>query len=141
MHDPLVVAWNVPLPLPRLTRYRKPPEGVRWAVRRRRRTNPENLGEPVYGWHRPCGWSAWAAGREVRMRRLATIWHVEPGGADSGDVCPHHVRWTDSDGRWQSRPVGSWRWHVVHVRWHVWTVTWGRDGFGISTSKASGTRA
>lgn len=47
-------------------------------------------------------------GRELPARHywpaLITVWHREPGGLDSGEVC---------------RPFGSWRFHVHHWRIQV----------------------
>lgn len=50
---------------------------------------------------------------------VITIWHVEPGGRDSGDVCKHHRRWQEPDGTWRSKPLRGWRWHVWHWRIQV----------------------
>jgi hypothetical protein len=117
MHDPMVVAWEVPFPFPKRERWReKRYSGRRWGWTRKRRTNPENLGEPIYRFWRPEGWDFAIAGRVYGLRRFATIWHVEPGGRDSGEVCKHHRRWKDDDG-WHAEPLRSWRWHVHH--WHV----------------------
>jgi hypothetical protein len=133
MHDPMVVAHDIPLPLPRRDRWREKRIDRRWGLIRQRRTNPENLGEPVYPWWRPRGWTVVAAGRVYRMRHLATIWHVEPGGRDSGSVCTHYLRgdaWRSLP-RWRARlnpfikPLDggewaadrSWKWHVWH--WHI----------------------
>ena len=75
---------------------------TRWGVVRRRRTNPENRGEPTYPWWRLEGWTPVLAGRAFGARTLATIWHVEPGGRDAFEVCDRR---------------GNWRWHVRH--WKV----------------------
>lgn len=107
MHDPLVVAHELVLPIPR-KKWRTHPGEPRWSFGRRRRTNAENLGEPVYPWWRPAGWRMTVAGRHVGLYRLATIWHAEPGGRDSGQVCKH---WANG------RPLRAWRWHVHH--WKV----------------------
>lgn len=58
------------------------------------------------------------AGRRRRWwPPLVTIWHVEPGNRDSGEVCPHTRRWQETDGRWRSEPINRWRWHLHH--WHL----------------------
>jgi hypothetical protein len=94
MHDPMVVAWEVPLFIPKRERWRdKHYNGRRWGFSRKRFTNPEHLGKPIYRWWRPAGWTFALAGRVIGWRRLATIWHVEPGGHDSGEVCRHLHRW------------------------------------------------
>jgi hypothetical protein len=103
MHDPMVVAWEVPFPLPRRKRWRdaKPGE-YRWGTRRRRRTNPENLGQPVWPWWRLRGWEPFRlAGRAFDWRRLCIIWHVEPHERDAFEVCNR---------------TSLWRWHVWHWR-------------------------
>lgn len=108
MHDPMVVAWEVPLPIPRRVSYRdhyvKKPTGI-W---RKRRTNPENLGDPVYPWYRLEGYQGAVGGKALGLYRVATIWHVEPNGHDSGEVCKH---WEDG------KPKRAWKWHVHH--WHL----------------------
>lgn len=123
MHDPMVVAWEIHLPIPHF-RWKQYRSGPRNQFTRRRRTNDENRGEPVYPWWRPCGYNVTVLGRQVKMRDLVTIWHVEPGGRDSGEVCKHYVRWQDEDGTWHHRMIRSWRWHVRH--WSVQIHPWGR---------------
>ena len=111
MHDPMCVAWDVPFPLPQRDKFRDARDGEkRWTIHRRRRTNAENLGEPIYRWYRPTGWRVRLAGRGYRLRDLCTIWHVEPNGRDSGEVCKH---WVDG------KPHKAWRWHVWHWRIQV----------------------
>lgn len=48
---------------------------------------------------------------------LITVWHREPGGHDSGEVCKHYRRWQDEDGKWHTSWMRRWRFHVWH--WHV----------------------
>ena len=111
MHDPMCVAWDVPFPFPRRWKYDDARPGEpRWTLGRMRRTNPDNLGEPVYAWFRPAGYRPRVAGRAYRARTLCTIWHVEPNDRDSGSVCKH---WADG------KPVKAWRWHVWHWRIQV----------------------
>lgn len=118
MHDPMVVAFKVLSPIPKRDRWRgEYYKGRRWGWTRRRRTNQENLGEPVYRWWRPKGWTFALAGRVWSWRTLATVWHVEPGGRDSGEVCKHYIRWQDDDGQWHSKMKRAWKWHVHH--WHL----------------------
>lgn len=45
----------------------------------------------------------WGKGR-LYWPALITVWHMEPGGADSLTVCKHHTRW---------------QWHVHHWRLQV----------------------
>lgn len=45
MHDPMVVAWEIHLPIPHF-RWKQYNGGPRNEFKRRRRTNQENLGEP-----------------------------------------------------------------------------------------------
>lgn len=111
MHDPMTVAFEVPLPI--LRRSTMPDRGGRrWGVTVSRRTNPENLGERTYSWWRPRGYAVVLAGHQYRWRTAAVIWHVEPDGRDSGEVCRHYRR--QSDGT--TKVLRSWRWHVHHWR-------------------------
>lgn len=45
---------------------------------------------------------------------LITVWHNEPNGHDSGEVCKHYRRWQDQDGQWRWKSLHGWRWHVWH---------------------------
>ena len=110
MHDPLVVAFTIRRPWPS-----KP---------RRTRTGAPRWKLTVHGrgarrFLRPGNWSPFAtiAGREFYWPALVTIWHREPGGRDSGEVCKHYHRWHDADGAWNAKPRRAWRWHVHH--WHI----------------------
>lgn len=103
MHDPMVVAHEIPMPFPVRKSWRENYRSTRrWGFYRDRRTNAANLGEPVYRWWRPCGWHLRLAGREYALARFATVWHVEPGGRDMGEVCKHGRR-ADSMPRWRAR--------------------------------------
>lgn len=112
MHDPMVVAHTIVRPWPNLqTGFRPDPER-RWAAR--------------YSWAkwydlRPSSFKRfWTiAGRTVYWPGLITIWHVEPNGHDSGEVCKHFDRWQDADGKWQSKANRAWKWHVHHWRIQV----------------------
>lgn len=103
MHDPMTVAFEIPAPWWRRTHVRHR-TGSRWGISALRSTHPDHLGERVYPWYRWKGYEIRAAGETIRAARLVTVWHVEPDGRDSGEVCPHG---------------GSWRWHVHHWRLQV----------------------
>lgn len=53
-----------------------------------------------------------------RWPTLITVWHREPGGRDSGEVCRHYRRWQE-DGAWRSEMLHGWRWHLHHWRVQV----------------------
>ncbi len=53
-----------------------------------------------------------------------TVWHVEPGGRDSGEVCRHYTRVQDASGAWGYRFHHRWRWHVHH--WRIQVHWWQR---------------
>ncbi|GIH91966.1 hypothetical protein ACFFMN_33840 [Planobispora siamensis] len=57
------------------------------------------------------GWRYWPA--------LVTVWHREPGSRDSGEVCKHHSRVQDRDGKWQWKFHHGWRFHIHHWRIQV----------------------
>lgn len=50
---------------------------------------------------------------------LITVWHVEPGGHDSGEVCKHYIREQDADGTWRTQLRHGWKFHVHHWRLQV----------------------
>lgn len=101
MHDPMVVAFEVVTPIPKRERWKDARLAKPTGLVRRRRTNQENLGEPVYPWWRPAGWEGAVRGRAFGLYQAATVWHVEPNGADAFTVCKHDTRW---------------KWHVRHWR-------------------------
>lgn len=82
MHNPEVVVFDLHVPIPHWwAAYKNEP---RWGVRRRRYTNDN---KPIYPWWRPAAWIVCAAGCHGRWYTVVTVWHNEPGGADSGAVC------------------------------------------------------
>lgn len=51
---------------------------------------------------------------------LVTVWHREPGGHDSGEVCKHYRRVFDEATRtWELQPRNGWRWHLWHYHLQV----------------------
>lgn len=104
MHDPMTVAFEVKVPIPKRCRWREHAEGPRWTLGRRTFTGPDShLGKPIDPWWRPKAYAPVLAGRAYRWREVITIWHVEPR---NGDTTP---------------PCGSprWRWHLHHYRFQV----------------------
>lgn len=96
MHDPLVVAFEIRRPWPHRT---KSPYSGRWGV------------------HWPY---IHLAGRGYRFPCLITVWHREPGGHDSGDICRHHSRVQDPlTGEWRYKFHHGWRFHIHHWRVQV----------------------
>ena len=56
------------------------------------------------------GWRHWPS--------LVTVWHREPGGHDSGEVCKHYRRMLNPfTGEWRTEFHQRWRFHVHH--WKV----------------------
>lgn len=94
MHDPSFLALSVHSPIPKRKRW-GPPPAARWSLGRSTRTNDENLGEPTYPWWQLHGYSPVLAGCPFTFSRvIVNVWHEEPGGRDSGEVCgyPHGLR-------------------------------------------------
>lgn len=85
MHDPDVVVFDVPLPIPaRLW----PDKNARWGIKRRLYTGTgPKAGTPIDPWWMPRAWAVSAPGRRLVWWKPVTVWHNEPGGADSGRVC------------------------------------------------------
>ncbi len=81
MHDPLTVAFEIRRPWPKRQRHALSRLTPRWSFQ-------------------GCFWTL--AGRiHLYWPGIVTVWHVEPDGRDSGEVC---------------KRTGSWRWHVHHWR-------------------------
>lgn len=100
----MVVLFEVHAPIPVRT-WKQYAGGPRWVLKVRRRTNAENLGQRIYSWWRPEGYELVIAGRIPKLWHLATVWHVEPDGHDSGDVCGRHPR---------GRALIGWTWRHRH---------------------------
>ena len=103
MHDPMVVAHEIPSPIPERVRWRER-GGKRWGFDVARRTNAEDLGQRTYRWWRLRGYTLRLGGRAYGLRTAFTIWHVEPKGRDAFTVCKRGSRW---------------KWHVHHWRVQV----------------------
>lgn len=134
MHDPMVVAFNIRRPWPQRTSL-PGSNGKRWQIRLHH-THFEDPDKPGFcagcdlpmsdtrqhfpWWRRSSYSSFWTlAGRHYHWPALVTIWHLEPGGKDSGEVCKHRTRWQDETGTWHSKAKRAWRWHVHHWRIQV----------------------
>lgn len=118
MHDPMVVAHEVPSPLLDRKSWMEreaAKRGKRWGWLISRRTNPENLGERTYPWWRPHGRKLVLAGRVYGLKNAITIWHVEPRGRDALDVCGGMRVNRRGKKVWRR----SWRWHIHHWRIQV----------------------
>lgn len=116
MHDPDVVVFDLHLPIP-VRSWRSMGREPRWGFHRRRRTNAANLGEPVFPWFQPAGYECHLAGRRIGLYKLATVWHGEPEGRDSGSVCKGL--------RGSSFNASNIRWAIRHHRhlslqWHTY---------------------
>jgi hypothetical protein len=137
VHDPSTVAFDVKVPIPRLTSWGKPPAGHRRFTIQRRRYHPieehmqHYLNKPMSPWYRPSAYYVWVGSKQLKMRTFATVWHEEPGGADSGEVCSHWKRdkktgnkiaevlperYEDGQRKLSYYIDNSWRWHVHHWR-------------------------
>jgi len=136
MHDPKVVAHTIKRPWPQRSSF--PATGargdtVRWSARlhhdhwlavdsddycgcpgdkydTNRRHNP-------FPWWKPRSYSSFwrVAGVDVYWPPLITIWHNEPHGHDSLEVCSR--RYQDKAGEWHH--TRSWKWHVHHWSFQI----------------------
>lgn len=135
MHDPLVVAFEIRRPWPR----REPshdsvrahrPDHVfpRWRFKLRHdcdtcdeQERAEHAGKRFFPWWKPGSWTPFwtVAGRGFYWPPLVVVWHREPKGRDSGEVCKHYTRTQGADGKWHMKITKGWRWHVHHWRIQV----------------------
>jgi hypothetical protein len=97
MHDPLVVAFVLRRPWPRRDRMHH------YAKRRGRR----------WDWSPPF---ATVAGRGLYWPTWVTVWHREPGGHDSGEICKHYRHNPDTA---KTTVLHAWRWHLHHWKIQV----------------------
>lgn len=96
MHDPDVVAFEIRRPWTRRSKsYDAKPGKPRW-----------KLDGPFWI----------LAGRGFYWPTMVTIWHREPGGRDSGEVCKHYIRTRQPGGTYTTKIVHGWRLHVHHWR-------------------------
>jgi hypothetical protein len=126
MHDPLVVAFEIPRPWPqRSTLPAADKKSVRWRIRLHHDHVPGPGGcqddpphrDGAFPWWRPRSYSSFwrLAGRDFYWPPLITVWHREPGGHDALSVCCNRVQ--RADGTWKF--TGRWRWHVHHWKIQV----------------------
>jgi hypothetical protein len=54
------------------------------------------------------------AGKSFHWPAVITVWHREPGGHDSGEVCKHYIRRQNGDGTWRTEIRNGWRFHIHH---------------------------
>lgn len=124
VHDPLVVAFAIVRPWPQRTSFSATGsrgDGVRWRMRLFHDCGTWCADDPphrrgAFPWWKSSSYSRFwrVAGRDIFWPALVTVWHREPGGHDSGEVCPHYRRWKDDGGEWQSKVLRGWKWHVRH---------------------------
>lgn len=123
MHDPFVVAFEIPRPWPqRSTLSAAPDRSVRWRIRLHHDHVPSCEDDPPHKagarpWWRPRSYSKFwrLAGRDFYWPALITVWHREPGGHDALTVC--RERKQRPDGTWKL--TNGWRWHIHHWRLQV----------------------
>jgi hypothetical protein len=94
MHDPLVVAFEIRRPWPKRQTYCPPSDGR-------------------FAWMPPF---FTVFGRRYWFPPVVTIWHREPGGHDSGEICKHYRRTRQPDGTWRTKILHGWRFHLNHWR-------------------------
>jgi hypothetical protein len=134
MHDPLVVAFEIRRPWPRRERshdsIRPHTDRVfpRWRFKLHHdcaacdeQERAEHAGKRYFPWWKPSSWTPFwtVAGRGYYWPPLIVVWHREPRGHDSGEICKHLIRWQDEHGKWQSKILHGWRFHVHHWRIQV----------------------
>lgn len=96
MHDPMCVAFTIPRP---------------WPKRQKRTFGPARWRLKGKFWN--------IAGRGIYWPSLVTVWHVEPGGRDSGTVCKYRDHWKHPHHwRIQVHPLQNLRrWALTRCEW------------------------
>jgi hypothetical protein len=128
MHDPEVVAFEIPWLWPQRSSFPKG-DNVRWRIRLHHDhfedethsgmcdgcDQPMTSKRNPFPWWRPRSYSKfWCiAGHDFYWRSFITVWHVEPGGHDALSIC--RSRYQDKTGKWHL--TTSWKWHFWH--YHV----------------------
>ncbi len=99
MHDPMVVAFQIPRPWPKRERRALTRHTPNWSFRGK----------------------FWTLGGRLHLYwpSVITVWHIEPGGADSGEICKHYRREQQPDGKWKTTILNGWKFHVHHWRIQV----------------------
>jgi hypothetical protein len=64
-------------------------------------------------------WSRLGSRRILYWPPVVTVWHVEPRGRDSGEVCPHYRMEHPEGGASKAVVLHRWRFHVHHWRIQV----------------------
>lgn len=123
MHDPLIVAFEIPRPWPERSPLPVAPgEGVRWRIRHHYIHVPGCEDDPphrggAFPWWKPSSYSRYwrLGGRDLYWPPLVTVWHREPGGRDALTVCRRRVQRPDGSRKF----TRGWRLHVHHWRIQV----------------------
>ncbi len=125
MHDPDVVAFEIRRPWPHRERARETKSDQRrWSFRLHHEcgdcTEEERAqhGPNPFPWWRPKSWTPFwtVAGKGWYWPPMITVWHREPDGRDSGEVCKHYTRHQDAAGKWQTKIRHGWKLHLHHWR-------------------------
>lgn len=155
MHDPMVVAHEIRRPWPSRSKWHDTKPDAKDAGYRRRWAfryfhdceggHPGATGSheqcegygPWRPWWKPSNYMAFStiAGRGYYWPSMITVWHHEPHGRDSGEVCPHRV--TDPKTGKFVRWSVAWKWHVIHLdpKTLSFTKGWGRNHrFGVAVA-------
>jgi hypothetical protein len=109
MHSPEVLAFSIVNPWPTVHKQPIGRNNPKWALPIRRRDDGSFYITRF----------AYVNGMELYFSSLIDIWHMEPGGKDSGTVCKHRI--TDKDGKFV-KWSHAWKWHVWH--WKATPVFW-----------------
>lgn len=103
MHSPEALAFSIVRPWPQISKSPMRKNVPKWQLPIIRRSDGSFM----------LSRFAYANGRELYFPSLFDIWHMEPGGRDSGSVCK--TKWyKDKNGN--DRAKQTWRWHFWHYK-------------------------
>lgn len=128
MHDPDVVAFQIRRPWPKRSlmhdsvHHKRTKDLPRWTFRLHHECTGCTDGERArhgpnpFPWWKPKSWTPFwtVAGRGYYWPGMITVWHREPGGRDSGEVCKHYTRTQDEHGKWSTTMLHGWKFHLHH---------------------------
>jgi hypothetical protein len=130
MHDPDVVAFEIPRPWPQRAAFGRSDSDARWQIRYRHRCDDPSTcngcrgrsNSQMFPWWKQRSYSRfWTlAGVRLYWPALITVWHHDPSDYDHGVTCKRGSRWRLHVHHWriQVHPAQAFRrWLLTRCEW------------------------